>query len=85
MAVPLQIDPFITPGHMTGVQKEPIHCKPAEMTEKPKEMKVNEVKSTTKYHTHMLDVNIFNLKYQKKCKSPCVYDRLIYNDYMLRN
>lgn len=42
MAAPLQIDPFITPGHMTGVQKESIQNKPAEMTEKPEEMKVNE-------------------------------------------
>lgn len=88
MAVPLQIDPFITPGHMTGVQKESIHYKPAEMTEKPEEMKVNEVKLTTKYHRHMLDVNVFKLKYQKykrNVKSPFAYNRLIYNEYMLRN
>lgn len=75
MVAPLQINPFITPGHMTGVQKESIQYKTAEMTEKPEEMKVNEEKVTTKYHRHMLDVNLFKLKYQMKFKfrSMCVY------------
>lgn len=74
MAVPLQIDPFITPGHMTGVQKESIHYKPAEMTEKPEEMKVNEVKVIAKYPWYIPDVNICKLKYKNKSKkSMCIY------------
>lgn len=47
MVVPLHIDPFITPGHMTGVQKESIQHKPAEMTEKTEEMKMTEENTMT--------------------------------------